>query len=206
MNKEELVNLKEQLLKLKKGYSKVMIDGTVHNDIYAEPLERFNSKEEIFDKYDPIIDEEIALDYFEKHIDEIINNEILQGLDFDGIKGSICVSFFANDFMTNDIDKLCHLPIDKFDKNNLLKDLVDISFNFDFISDTNNEAAERYLNNPNEIYEKNFTVNYERFTSYLISKGFIIDAKTFNEVLIKSLNGKRPHITINLVKNNKKVR
>lgn len=205
MDKSELIKLKEEVSKLKKSYSKVFFNGTVDDNIYVEPLESYCNLTEIFEKYDPIIDEKIALSYFEKCFLEIVRNATLKGIDFDGIKGSIYISYFVSEDMINNIDKNCNLPIAKFDKNDLLKDLVEITFNFDFITDKNNEAAERYLNNSREIYDKSFIVNYERFTSYLVSKEFVINAKTFYEALNNNLNGKYSTITLDFTKNYKKV-
>ena len=207
MNKEELIKLREQLMKSNEKYTKVSFEGTYDDVIKAEPFDENKTEDDILDEYDPGIDEQIALDYFEAKVEEIIKNATLNNVSFDGISTNMYFQYYVNDKMAGEIDEHCYLPIDKYDRKMILNNLVRIAFSFDFIKGKEVVlGAEQYLNDPKEPTCKEFMVHYGRFVGFLISRGFEVNLKTFDESLYSNLNGRYPTITLNFLKDYKKNR
>lgn len=213
MNKEELIKLREQLqktkeLEQKEMYTPVAFNGITDGIISAIPFDdEVKSKEELMDEYDAAICEEDALKYFEEKVEEIIRNATLSGIDFDDIITYMYIHYYINDNMSNYIDENCKILKENFNVNDILKDYVRISFDFNFDKRANDEhEAEGYLNNPKEPACKEFLVHYGRFISFLLSHGFEVNDKTFNESLRRSIEGDYPKIIVNLTKDNVKSR
>ena len=207
MNKEELIKLREQLMKSNEKFTKVSFEGTYDDVIKAEPFDESKLEEDILDEYDPGVDEQMALEYYEKKVEEIIKNATLNDVSFDGISTDMYFQYYVNDKMANEIDEHCYLPKDKYDRKMILNNLVRISFCFDFVKGSEVViGAEQYLDNPKEPACKEFMVHYGRFVAFLISRGFEVDSKTFDESLNNNLNGRYPTITLNFTKDNIKSR
>lgn len=202
MNKDELIQLRKELLAGKgKKYTDVFIGGTTDYGIYVDPSEEEKTREEIFGEY--TASEIMAVKYFETKLEEIIRNATTKNVDFDGISSPMFLRFFITKEMADKIDNTCHLQPELFDKNNVLKQFVEVTFNYDFIGNTD-DAAENYMKNVRETTDMRFLIDYEKFVNYLIERGFDVSITTFEDALSSALKDVQPTITADLTKETKR--
>ena len=127
------------------------------------------------------------------------NTSLGNNVNFNGISSSMYLRFFITKEMADKVDDTCHLQPELFDKNNIIKDIVEVTFSYDFIGNAN-ELAEDYLNNPFEPLDMKFLINYERFIKLLSERGFNVSITTFEDALNSAIEGNQPIITADFTK------
>ena len=207
MNKEELIELKEELLNSKKKYTKVFIDGMIHQSVSMEPGEDI-SYSRIKEDYSSINNpEEEACLYLEKKVEEIIRNATLKDIDFDGISIPMFFRYYVEKDLSDQIDFHCCLDASKFHQEKVLDRFVEVSFNYDFINSNHmNMGAETFLNSQYEPYGTSFVVDYDKFSKALMTRGFEVTNSTFDDILNSSMDGNDSRIVVDLRKEKQKVR
>ena len=206
MSREELVQYKENLLNIRKEYTKALIDGSTCNEIKIVPSDEYQTNLEISyqEAFAPGNAENEAINYFEFKLREIIRNAVSKNVEFEGISSPLIISFFVSRKIADEINDNCFISTEKFDESEVLNGMVEVSFNFEFINDKNNVlSAENYLNNTGEIYCKNFVVNYKRFVDSLISRGYEVNNENFALALSSAIKGKETIITVKLPEKSK---
>ena len=191
MNKNELIELRNALLaEIEQNYTNYItafISGKDSEGIFIQPIGKEKSQNIM------------AVKYYETKLEEIIKNAIRNNVNFNGISSSMYLRFFITKEMADKVDDTCHLQPELFDKNNIIKDIVEVTFSYDFIGNAN-ELAEDYLNNPFEPLDMKFLINYERFIKLLSERGFNVSITTFEDALNSAIEGNQPIITADFTK------
>ena len=197
MSKEDLILLRNQLLaeKARRIYTDALIS---ENTI--EPSDKYLSKAQIYDSI-PFDAEKETVEYFEEKLEEIIRNAINGNVNFSGISSPIIAQFYITRNLVQKLDNNGNLNPNDFDRNEVLDDIVIISFSYNFIG-SNHASAESYLNDIRELDMCSFTINYNEFVKVLLEHGFDINAKTFDELLAMNLKGEKVVIAIDFTKTN----
>ena len=217
MNKDELIQLKKMLEKEREKYYKVLFEG-IGNDknVRFHLLSSADSKN-IYSR--PRLDAEYStdneqklVDFIENDLEIIIRKADLKEMDFNNITVDFLITLYFSDkmfkksivndmahgsFRSNDPDPNYRiLSVQDFDPNEIF---ANISVVPNYSSDMSERAGNLLEHRPESTQ-----VNYNRFASLLMERGFTPNAENMEELMNLLFAGKNLYFTIDFDKENKK--
>ena len=199
MSKQELISLKEKLLRSTKYYL-VDITKIDNQKVEIEAFESFTTLSANIKLYDEEEDRR-AVRYLEKSCERLIRLLANQDISYDEVDIEILPLFYLSEAVLKKIDFDYYIDKNEITENDVVNDKVKILLNFNVRENGN------YARLPNIVLKcmddfasSIFLVDYNTFAGMLCEEGYELNQVTFEKVLQARKNGEDIGVNIEFPK------
>lgn len=199
MSKQELIKLRERLLKSNRYYL-VDITDVKDDKIQIEVFENFTTLGANVKLYDDEEAEE-AVNYLESSCEKLIRKLADKEIAYDELEIKIVPLFYLNERVVKKVNEESYLDSNDLTIDDLINDKLKVVFDYNFKEDEKNiSLPKEILKEMDNIVDQIFLVDYNTFAEILFEEGYEIKYLSFKKLLEAKKQGENIKISIKFPK------